>query len=450
MSEKIYARLLRLFPSHFRETYGDAALQLFRDRSRIETGFFPRLRLWLDLLTDLAVSLPRVRRPAGLSVALGGAPSFHVLEDESLHFVPRLLGVVLSLVAFATGSFLIGHGGSHWALNPTGGAGEAAVASGLPAPQDTMASGGVAAQAEPAKLDAAQRKSAIDGAIANLKQYYVYPDVAQKMADALLAHQTSGDYDAVTDGETFADLLTWHMRDVSHDYHLWLGYSRVSPFPLEPPPEVIARGRKFLELSNCWFAKIEILPHNIGYLQLNAFPDPSECESAATAAMAKLNSADAIIFDLRYNGGGSRKMVALIATYLFDQPTHLNDFYNRAENLTEQSWTLAPVPGNRLADKPAYVLTSRGTFSGAEEFSYDLKMLKRATIVGEATGGGAHMSSPHRIDDHFAIFVPAARAINPISKTDWEGTGVEPDVKVKAANALAMAEKLAESKLRKK
>jgi hypothetical protein len=97
--------------------------------------------------------------------------------------------------------------------------------------------------------------------------------------------------------------------------------------------------------------------------------------------MAKLNHADAIIFDLRDNPGGYANMVALVATYLFDRPTHLNDFYDRSKNSTEESWTLPPVPGNRLADKPAFVLTSSTTFSAAEGFSYDLKMLKRATLA---------------------------------------------------------------------
>jgi C-terminal processing protease CtpA/Prc len=140
-------------------------------------------------------------------------------------------------------------------------------------------------------------------------------------------------------------------------------------------------------------------------------------------------------------------MVALIATYLFDRPTHLNDFYNRGENSTEQSWTLPPVPGNRLADKPVFVLTSNSTFSAAEGFSYDLKMLKRATLVGETTSGRGHMGMGHRIDDHFTIRVPGVKVINPISNTNWEGTGVEPDVKVRSAEALKTAQKLAEKKL---
>jgi len=121
----------------------------------------------------------------------------------------------------------------------------------------------------------------------------------------------------------------------------------------------------------------------------------------------------------------------------------LNDLYNRKENTTDQYWTLPYVPGKKLAGKPVFVLTSKNTFSGAEEFSYNLKMLKRATLVGETTGGGAHPVAGHRIDDHFSINVPFARAINPISKTNWEGTGVEPDIKVPAADALTEARKRA-------
>jgi C-terminal processing protease CtpA/Prc len=140
-------------------------------------------------------------------------------------------------------------------------------------------------------------------------------------------------------------------------------------------------------------------------------------------------------------------MVSFMAAYLFDHPEYL---YNPRENTTEQSWTHSPVPGNRLADKPAYVLTSSRTFSGAEQFCYDLKMLKRATLVGETTGGGAHAGAFHRIDDHFGMGVPETKAINPYSQTDWAEIGVEPDVKVSAAGALETARRLAETRLPRK
>jgi C-terminal processing protease CtpA/Prc len=285
--------------------------------------------------------------------------------------------------------------------------------------------------------------------IGKLKQHYIDPDGAQKMADALLAHEKGGDYDAVTDGAAFGDLLTRQMRDVSRDRHLVVIYSKAATpdRPPGPTPEGLARYRKAMEQSNCTFEEVEILSHNIGYLKLNSFPDASICRPTATAAMASLNQVDAIIFDLRDNTGGFPNMVALIAAYLFDHPEYM---YNPRENTTQQSWTISPVPGNRLADKPVYLLTSAKTLSGAEQFCYNLKMLKRATLVGETTGGAAHAGSFHRINDHFGMGIPETRAINPFSKNDWEGAGVEPDVKVKAADALERAAKLAEKELRKK
>jgi C-terminal processing protease CtpA/Prc len=198
-----------------------------------------------------------------------------------------------------------------------------------------------------------------------------------------------------------------------------------------------------MEQENCTFEKAQILPHNIGYLKLNSFPEPSVCQSTARAAMASINHADSIIFDLRDNRGGYPDMVALIAAYLFDHPEYL---YNPRENTTKQSWTQSPVPGNRLADKPVYVLTSTTTASGAEQFAYDLKMLKRATLVGETTRGSAHAGVFYRLNEHFGMGITEAKPINPFSNTDWEGTGVEPDFKVKAADALERAKKLAESK----
>jgi C-terminal processing protease CtpA/Prc len=305
---------------------------------------------------------------------------------------------------------------------------------------------------EDVKVDAAERRRVIDGAVANLKAYYVDPDVAHKTSDALLAHERNGDDSAATDGAAFADLLTRQMMDVSHDEYLVMVYGAVTApeNPPAPTSQEVARYRKEMEQNHCTIEAAKMMPHNLGYLKFNAFPDASVCGTTVATAMASLNHADAIIFDLRDNRGGYANMVALIATYLFDRPTHLNDFYNRSDNSTEQSWTLPPVPGNRLADKPVFVLISPVTFSAAEGFSYDLKMLNRATLVGETTSGRGHMGMGHRIDERFTIRVPGMRVVNPISKTNWEGTGVAPDVKVKAADALATAEKLAESQLQTK
>jgi C-terminal processing protease CtpA/Prc len=166
----------------------------------------------------------------------------------------------------------------------------------------------------------------------------------------------------------------------------------------KPTPDDETRMQTRLERDNCAFEKVERLPSNIGYLKFNAFLDPAICGPTAMAAMNFLGNVDAIIFDLRDNGGGDPKMIAFISTYLFDEVTHLNDLYDRKKDATTQYWTLPYVPGKRLTGKPVIILTSKRTFSGAEEFSYNLKNLKRATIIGETTGGGAHPVSGHRID----------------------------------------------------
>jgi C-terminal processing protease CtpA/Prc len=162
----------------------------------------------------------------------------------------------------------------------------------------------------------------------------------------------------------------------------------------------------------------------------------------ATAAMYSLADSDALIIDLRGNHGGAPRMAALVASYFFAKPTHLDDLDYPSTHSAQHFWTLSNLPGKKFIDKPVFVLTSHSTFSAAEEFAYDLKSLKRATVVGETTGGGAHVVAPHRIDEHFFIRIPFGRFVNPITKSDWEGRGVEPDVQVSAADALAVAEKL--------
>lgn len=461
MSERIYAWLLRLYPSRFRDAYGDDALQLFRDRTRDEKGFVPRVRLWFDLLADLGISVLRGYRyvqptlvGASAQQRLDGTPSFHFVGGESPRLGALFFGGVLTLAALVAFPISLRQVGNH--------VGGAAISSDQmfgrsrfsqdQAPQvtppnattgvDHSATGGV-------KLDAAERQRVIDATVANLKQHYVYPHIAQKVAEKLLADEKSGDYDEITDGATFAAALTKQLRDVSHDLHLEVVYiqNSLSNRPPGPAPQGIAQYRAATQQQNCTFEKVEILPHNIGYLKLNSFPDPAVCESTAKTAMASLNGSSAIIFDLRDNHGGYPSMVMLIGSYLFDHPEYM---YNPREDTTQQSWTRSPVWGNMLADKPVYVLTSARTFSGAEHFSYNLKMLKRATLVGETTGGATDVGNFHRIDDRFGIAIREARAINPYSEPDWAVTGVEPDVKVKAADALDTAERLAENKLQKK
>ena len=306
----------------------------------------------------------------------------------------------------------------------------------------------------PHGLDAAMRIVVIDRALALLHEHYVFPDVAQQMETAIRHHQQQGVYDAITSALAFRARLEDDLRAISKDKHLGIFYSA------EPQPEQLNHGeptekeieafRAHFARQNFGFERVERLPGNIGYVDFRCFGPPDLIAETVAAVFTVLGHTNALIMDLRENGGGDPAGVALVSSYLFDRPTHLNDIYHRRDDRTEQFWTLPYVPGRRLAGTDVYVLTSDHTFSGAEEFAYNLKNLKRAKIIGEVTGGGAHPVSGHRINDHFGIGVPFARAINPITKTNWEGTGVEPDEKVPAHLALHTAHLQALGNLRTK
>jgi len=295
--------------------------------------------------------------------------------------------------------------------------------------------------------DATTRATVIDNLIQKLHDHYIFPEVAQRMDAAIRAKAGSGAYDDVATLENFCERLTEDLQAVSRDKHLRLFY-HVEPVledePDQPTPEQIEEFRYAMSLLNFGFARVERLPGNIGYLDLRGFFPASLGGDAAVAAMNLLAHTGALIVDLRQNGGGEPEMIALITSYLFDQMTNLNNMYWRDGDRTQQFWTLPYVPGRRYgASKPVYVLTSSHTFSGAEEFAYNLKNLKRATIIGEVTGGGAHPVGGFAITLHVGAHIPVGRAINPISGTNWEGTGVVPDVAVPQADALRTAQILA-------
>ena len=300
--------------------------------------------------------------------------------------------------------------------------------------------------ADSLRVDAAERARVIAGAAAELDSFYVFPQVAARIGDTLRARLARGEYDRYDNGFTFAMRLNEDVRALSHDKHMRVDYV-AQPAPAapgaNPTPDDIARERRQLEDANCGFDEAEVLPGNVGYLKFDFFGAVDVCEATASAAMTFLARTRALIIDLRENSGGQPEMVAWVASYLFDQRTHLNDLWTRRTDSTAEYWTTDSVPGLKFGGtKPVYVLTSSRTFSGAEEFTYDLQTQQRATVVGETTGGGAHPVRGQRIDEHFMIGVPFARAINPITHTNWEGKGVEPDVKVPADKALAKAEDL--------
>ena len=297
-------------------------------------------------------------------------------------------------------------------------------------------------------VNEADRRRVIDGAAKLLDQFYVFPDVAEKVAAKLRTEQKRAAYRNITDAETFAIRLSDDLVALSGDRHIAVDFW-TEVVPDEPPLTRPHPDPKLLASRNCGFEKAEHYSPNIGYLKLNLLDEPDYCAATAMAAMNFLADSEALIFDLRDNHGGAPQMAALLSSYLFDERTHLDDIYVRGQNSSEQLWTFPHVPGKKLTGKPLFVLTSATTFSAGELFSYDLKVLKRATLIGETTGGGAHAMRPYRIDDHFVMRVPFGRFINPVTKTDWERTGVEPDVKVAADQALDAALKLAADEIGK-
>jgi retinol-binding protein 3 len=299
---------------------------------------------------------------------------------------------------------------------------------------------------EPPVVTAADRAAILDDVLRALGENYVFPETAEKMTEFVRRQEKSGAYDALSNLEDFTEKITEDLRSVSHDLHLRVRWSPPEPTVVagqEPSPEEEARRfAAFVRRDNACFRKVELLTGNVGYVKLDCFMPASFGGATAVAAMGFLAGADALIFDLRDNGGGSPSMIQLLTSYLVtgdpargEEAIHLNSFYIRNGDRTDQYWTQAWVPGTRMTEVPVFVLTSGETFSAAEEFTYNLKSLKRGTIVGETTGGGAHTVEGYPV----VMSLPFGRAINPITNTNWEGTGVTPDVAVPAADALREA-----------
>jgi hypothetical protein len=294
-------------------------------------------------------------------------------------------------------------------------------------------------------LDQAPRAEVLDRLVVGLESYYVFPDQAKAMTAELRARNQGGAYAQITSAEAFATALTEDLQRVSKDRHLEVAYSE-RPFPPqamfdaeETTPEGLAQERRL----NFGIERVQRLDFNLGYLDLRAFAPPDRSGPKLAAAMSLLADTDALVIDLRNNGGGDPATVALLASYLFDERTRLNDIYDRGKDSTTQYWTSDAHAGPKYGGgKKVYLLVSHDTFSAGEDFAYALKNLKRATLIGAATGGGAHPGTARRLTDHFAAMVPTGRSISPITKTDWEGTGVAPDVAMDPEHALEKAQAL--------
>ncbi len=310
-----------------------------------------------------------------------------------------------------------------------------------------LAAPGLRAQPAPATspdrtITSADRGAAIDALAAALDERYVFPAKASEAMAAVRRHQNAGDYDAITSAQSFAETLTRHLQEVTRDKHLRVRV--VSPDrPVQPTrDEQLRRARA----DRYGFGRADILPGNVGYVEIRSFGSwVPEARDTVARIMSSVANTDALIIDLRNNGGGSPAAVAFVSSYLFgDERVHLNSLYFRPADRTDDFYTDPGVPGSKFGPtKPVYVLTSGYTFSAAEEFTYNLQARKRATIIGETTGGGAHPGGVVQIGPHLTVFVPSGRAINPITKSNWEGSGIRPDIVVPRDRALETAQEAA-------
>jgi hypothetical protein len=296
-------------------------------------------------------------------------------------------------------------------------------------------------------LDARTRAAVVESLAVAVRDRYIFADKGAELARQLRRRAAQKQYDGITSSREFADSLTTHMQAYTRDLHMRVHY-RHAPFPIDrdadedrPSPEERERQLRQERLRNFGFEQVRRLPGNVGYLDLRSFSGAPEAQATAVAAMNFLGNCDALIVDLRRNGGGAPAMIATLLSYLVEpgQRLHFNDFHEREGDRWVQWHTSPHVPGPRLAGKPVFVLTSSLTGSAAEEFSYDVQTHKLGTLVGATTAGAANPGGLFRLSDHLATFIATGRAVNPITKTNWEGVGVKPEVDVPPATALREA-----------
>ncbi|MFB8402349.1 S41 family peptidase [Streptomyces sp. NPDC055912] len=287
----------------------------------------------------------------------------------------------------------------------------------------------------------------IDETARLVSEQYVFPEIAEQVADLLRRRLAEGAYD-VDGAEELAGLVTADLQSVNGDRHLRLKH-HAEPVSPEQGAATMEAMRRDFDTSLGGAPLVRLHDGGIAVLELAPMLFPLDWAAEPLAAALTLTSrAQALIVDLRANRGGDPDTVAFVCSYLLDRRTHLNSMHWRKGDRREQSWSLPHVPGARFGgSKPLYVLTSESTFSAAEELAYDLQQLGRAVVVGERTRGGAHPCKGWTVHPHLEVTVPMGRAVNPVSGTNWEGTGVQPDVLCPAADALDQARALAAARL---
>lgn len=289
-------------------------------------------------------------------------------------------------------------------------------------------------------LDAITRNEVLNELARKVESDYALPDVSKQLAQMVKAKRSANAYRHITSALEFARAITDDLYALAHDKHLHVDFIPVSATPAPGGQH----DNSFLELvrqTNGMVPKVEILDGNIGYMRVNGVPPLPLARDSVAAAFAYLHRTDALILDLRWNGGGDPNTVALYMSYLSEGPSYLvNTFHWRADNRVEEFRTTELKDLSYGAHKPVYVLTSPMTFSGGEELAYDIQAFKRGTLVGEVTGGGANPGGPEPLGHQFVVFMPSGYAVNAITGTNWEGKGVKPDVAIAASGALSKAQ----------
>ncbi|MZD05929.1 peptidase S41 [Streptomyces sp. SID5785] len=283
----------------------------------------------------------------------------------------------------------------------------------------------------------------IDETTRLLTEHYVFPETAGQLVGLLRRRLAEGAYET-GDAEELARRVTTDLQSVNGDRHLSLKF-HADQVPAKQGAANLESVRRDFDTSLGGVPRVELLDGKVAVLELAPmlFPLDWAAEPLA-AALTLVSRADALVIDLRANRGGDPDSVAFVCSYLLDRRTHLNTMYWRAGDRSEQSWSLPHVPGAGFGGtKPLYVLTSSDTFSAAEELAYDLQQLGRAVVVGAPTRGGAHPRDGWTVHPHLEASIPIGRAVNPVSGTNWEGVGVQPDVPCAPAEALEHAHKLA-------
>jgi C-terminal processing protease CtpA/Prc len=289
-------------------------------------------------------------------------------------------------------------------------------------------------------IDAPARKVAIESLVARIEEYYPVPEVRKRLTTELAKRYRSGAYDRITSAKEFRTRLTLELRELSKDEHFNVEYF-VVPRTFPAKDEVTTDPNTSRELiagvHNQGFDALERLPGNVGYMRLRTFEEPGTTGEVIAAAMDFLSRTDAMIIDLRYNKGGYGETGALLASYFLLETTELSEA--KSKDGVKQKWSSTFVPGAKYLDKPVYVLMSKTTFSAAESFAYDLQALKRVTVVGEVSRGGANPSVQVLLSDRFGAIIPWAVTRNPITNTNWDGKGVTPDIPASSDQALDVA-----------